>query len=358
MRDPHHDNLRRRIAGVGVRVEDAVRFAVHALLNGDRKLANDIVVNDLDINRATRDIDRQCHAFMAQHLPSAGHLRFVFSMLRLTVFLERIGDHAVTIARESLQLSAPLAPEVARDIALMAEQARSMLHRAMEAWNEENAELARGTKGMADQVEETQRMALSGLLDPRNSEGRPMLDTLAVFVVFSSLERVSDQAKNICEETVFTLTGQTKPPKVYRVLFVDDDGAGLSAMAGAVAAKLYPNSGAYSCAGLSPADAFEPALSAGAARLGLTLPGERPEGLQSARAALSDFHVIVGLTSGLEDRLPRIPFHTAYLEWDRVSFPAPEVSEEKSREQLDTLYRELAHDVGELMVKLRGEGAD
>ena len=351
------DEIRRRVAGVGVRVEDAIRFAVHALVSGDSKLANDIAINDLAINRATRDIDRQCHAFVAQHLPSAGHLRFVSSVLRLTVFLERIGDHAVTIARESQQLSGPLTPEMGRDIELMADQARSMLHQAMQAWNEENAELARGTKGMADQVEKTQHLALNDLLSPAAREGRGMLDTLAIFVVFSSLERVSDQAKNICEETVFTLTGQTKPPKVYKVLFVDGGGDGLSAMAQAIAAKLYPNSGAYSCAGVAPAGAFAPALVATADRLGLTLSGEGPTALPATEGELSAFHVIVGLEAGLQERLPRVPFHTAYLEWDRVSFPVDAAGEAASSEALDTLYRELAHDVGELMVKLRGEGA-
>ena len=71
---------------------------MHALLTRDRELAAEVILGDLPINREVRAIDALCHAFVARHLPSAGHLRFVSSVLRLNVELERIGDYAVTIA--------------------------------------------------------------------------------------------------------------------------------------------------------------------------------------------------------------------------------------------------------------------
>ena len=55
-----------------------------ALLTLDRDLAYATVLGDKPINREIRELDRLCHAFVARHLPSAGHLRFVSSVLRLT----------------------------------------------------------------------------------------------------------------------------------------------------------------------------------------------------------------------------------------------------------------------------------
>ena len=98
--------IRNRIEAVAETIEAALHKAVHATLKGDRRLANQIVLDDKPINREIRAIDKLCYAFIARHLPSAGHLRFVSTVLRLNVELERIGDYAVAIAREAVQLSA------------------------------------------------------------------------------------------------------------------------------------------------------------------------------------------------------------------------------------------------------------
>ena len=123
--------IRGRLKEIGTQVEEAHKAAVHALLTGDRALAYETILSDHPINREIRGIDQACHAFVARHLPSAGHLRFVSSVLRLGVGLERIGDYASTICREAVQLSAPPSKAVARDIDLMADQSRGVLRQAM-----------------------------------------------------------------------------------------------------------------------------------------------------------------------------------------------------------------------------------
>ena len=98
-------HLREGVVAVGEKVQHAMEHAVRALLQGDRELAYATVLGDLPINRDVRALDRQCHVFVARHLPSSGHLRFVSSVMRLNVALERIGDYAVAISREAVQLT-------------------------------------------------------------------------------------------------------------------------------------------------------------------------------------------------------------------------------------------------------------
>ena len=50
---------------------------------------------------------------------------------------------------------------------------------------------------------------------------RPLKELFALLIILHRMERVADQAKNICEETIFAATGETKPPKTYNILFVD-----------------------------------------------------------------------------------------------------------------------------------------
>jgi phosphate transport system protein len=92
---------------IGDDVEAALRNAKKALILGDSKLAYEVVLGDHPINRDSRQCDRLCHTFIARYLPGAGALREMASTIRVNVILERIGDYAVTICREGLQLDNP-----------------------------------------------------------------------------------------------------------------------------------------------------------------------------------------------------------------------------------------------------------
>ena len=346
------DDIRDRVSAIAVRVVDAHKMAMRALLTQNRDLAYKVVLNDLPINRQIRGIDKRCHAFVARHLPSARHLRTVSSILRLTLEIERVGDYAVTIAREATQIEGRIPTTTRRHIELMAEQARSVLSQALRSWNEQNGELARGTKVMAPMVDESFHRAYQDLLEVGQADDRPSLpDLLSLFVVFNMLERVSDQAKNICEETLFATSGETKPPKRYRILFLSSSDDGLGPLAAAIARKRYPQSGTYVSAGIEPAAQLVPVVEAFLAER-LDAAGHTPQPLDRAYAALDGFHVVVGLDGHPSDLIPTLPFHTSALSWDVDALPARGVTTAHLEEARHALSREI-RDLLELM---RGSG--
>ena len=100
--------IREWVWQMGNDVEGALLNSKRALLMRDEELAYATVLGDNPINRKSRACDRLCHTFIARHLPGAGHLREMAATIRVNVALERIGDYAVTISRESLQLSSDL----------------------------------------------------------------------------------------------------------------------------------------------------------------------------------------------------------------------------------------------------------
>ena len=212
-------DIRDNTAAIAAMVSEAVKNAVHAVRTGNQKLANLTVLGDGEINRAVRAVDRDCHRFIVRHLPSAGHLRLMSATIRAVIALERIGDYAVSISRVATRLSSPPDHNLASAMDNMAADAVEMLDRAMEAFIEGNAEQAKAIKVMADQVERLQASALDDLA--HGHAERSTDDLFAMFTLYSMLERVSDQAKNLCEEAVFAATGETKAAKVYRVLFLD-----------------------------------------------------------------------------------------------------------------------------------------
>ncbi len=345
-------SIRDRIARVGSSVEVALKNSVRATLNLDRSVAYETVLGDLDTNRQTREIDRMCHTFVARHLPSAGHLRFVSSVLRMNVALERVGDYAVAIAREAVQLSAAPPATVARDIDLLSDQNRGMLSQAMRAFNEANSELARGTMGMAGQLATTFNRVFSDLLREGETQGRPIRDLFAQLVIFNRLGRVGDQAKNICEETLFTVTGETKKPKVYRILFIDERNDCASQMAEAFARKAFPDQGRYSSAGWDARPELDDTFRQYMDDHGYDMNTAATQSLGRLTENLDEYHVIISLEGSARERLGEVPFHTVLQDW-----VLPVAEPGTNAERLDAVKREIAVRMQELMETLHGDGA-
>jgi phosphate transport system protein len=354
-----HDlsEIRGQLADTGAKVLEAFKQSIHCVLIDDPELASEIVLGDLPINRQVRAIDALCHAFVARHLPSAGHLRFVSSALRLNVALERIGDYAVAIAREQIQLSHKPPKSFADDLELIAEQVTLMLAQALDAFNTGNADLARGTKPMGAQIEGTFEKVFNELVEEGERESASVRDLFALLTIINRIARVADQSKNICEETVFAATGETKEPKVYRILLLDKHNDSLSQLAAAHGRKAFPNSATFDSAGWSATRSVDPRAVAVGERYGLDLSNAEPTSLDSIYDQLDDTHVIVGLQGKLRKHLGKIPFRTTLLEWD-VDYPDAQVDQQRMEATLEQSLQGVIAQIRELVETLRGEGAD
>ena len=346
--------IRKQVANMAGQVETAVKNAMHALQTGNGKLASATVLADHPINRSMRQIDGLCHKFIALHLPSAGPLRLLSSVIRANIELERIGDYAATIAREALQLSAPPSGPMSRELERVSNETQLMLRQSIMAFNELNPEMAKATMIMEEQMENDLDIIYSELM--ANDDRDAVKNLLAMFAVFTQLKRVADQAKNLCEETVFAVTGDTKTPKVYNILFIDEDNSCQSQMAEAIARKNFPESGHYTSAGRQPASELNPAMVEFLDSHGVSLADTaRPSPIDMTPLELTTQHVIVSLEGPVKSYFEQTPFHTTPLEWDVG--PAPGHHDEAGIKRLQELYRDTAVQVRDLMETLRGEGA-
>ena len=343
-------DIRENTAAIAALVSDALKNAVHAVRTGNQKLANLTVLGDGEINRAVRAVDHDCHRFIVRHLPSAGHLRMMSATIRAVIALERIGDYAVSIARVATRLSSPPDQQLATAMDNMAADSAEMLEKAMAAFVEGNAEQAMAIKVMANQVERLQAGALDDLA--HGHAERTTDDLFAMFTLYSMLERVSDQAKNLCEEAVFSATGKTKAPKVYRILFLDREGSKLAPMAEALVRENFPNSGKYESAALVPAEALDPDMVKYMTARGIDVSGVKPHALDKGQLELAEYHVIVSLQGPIGNYIPDIPFHTATLEWDVAQSP------DDASLDYEAVYRTLSVELRLLMERLRGPEAD
>ncbi len=345
------NQIRKQVDDQSKLVQEAIKQAVHALQTGNKKLAYATVLNDHPINRKMREIDRLCHRFIAVHLPSAGHLRLMSSTIRTNIALERIGDYAVTIARESVKLSSPPSGSLLDTLELVGGEAQQILEQAAQAFFEGHAEAAKTVIGQVNRLEQSLEPVFEHMLSNLSKENTR--DQLELFIILNLLKRVAEQSKNICEDTVFAVTGATKSPKVYKILFIDERNSLRSQMAEAIGRVNFPESGSYSSAGQAPAESVSQALIDFMSQRGISLQDTKTRAIGEINFdELATYHIIVSLDNPISDYIEEIPFHTTALEWDLG--PSPKAEDTAA---IESLYRELAVKISDLMILLRGEGA-
>lgn len=342
------DRKLRKVAGL---VEKQMQDAVQALLTFDVDLANQVTLGDRQINRRIKELDYLCHAFIVRHAPSGGHLRFVSAVLRLDVALERMGDYASSIGREVAHLKQGPSEPVARDLEVIAMQARRTFQQSIQAFHDRDVKAARETYGLADQTDFTLNAVFGALLDAGEKREIPLADAFALLRIVNLIKRVAEQSENVCEQTIFAVTGDTRDPKVFRVLFVGDRNDRGTLMAEAYARKAFPESGMFRSAGWSPAEVIDPALAAFLDDKGIDVRGMKPTSLDAALKEPRHFHVIVCLAPAKRGLLADAPFRSVVLEWEVDGRPGMD------RETLEAIYREVSMRVQDLMFTLAGPDA-
>jgi len=329
---------------LGESVEHALRNSKKVLMLRDPEMAYDIVLGDHPINRDSRECDRLCHTFIARYLPGAGALREMASTIRVNVVLERIGDYAVTICREALQLTEPLPARFAAHIDSLADDAIEILSASRAAFREGNAERAIALMQAAGRME--------GRMDPLYEELFAADDRMdgptmmAIFTVFNMFRRVADQSKNICDQTVYAVRGVAKIPKVYRILFLDRRGSGIGQLAAAIGRHSFPDTAQFTVATPGGSDALTPALTEFLSETGLPDSGLESETLEGLTHDLSHFMVLVAVNGNVADYVKKPPFHTSARNW---SIPRDA--------DLAEQYRLLRREITDLVTLLAGDSA-
>jgi phosphate transport system protein len=328
---------------IGEDVENALRDAKKTLVLRDPESAYQTILGDHPINRASRRCDRMCHRFIAQYLPGAGALREMASTIRINVILERIGDYAVTMSREALQLRKPLPDKYAQRIDDATDTAIEILSESRQAFREGNAERAIALMAAAKRLDGRLDSIYDDLFEKDSELNRA--SRMVIFAVLTVIKRVADQSKNMCDQTVFAVRGIAKLPKVYKVLFLDRKGSGLAQLATAIGRHNFEDSIEFSAATPKGSEVVSDALRNFLGETGLPDENLDTEWLKGLEHDFSDFEIIISLDGSYSDYIDRVPFHTSALNW---TVP---------KDDLAAAYRELRGQLSDLVELLVGPEA-
>lgn len=201
-------DVERRIADEAGLVDRAIDDAARAFLTRDASLAGRVVEGDRHLDHLEVELERLCIDTMGLQQPMATDLRFLAGALKINSDLERMGDLACNVAKQTWRLTALPVPEFAQPFTELAESVRSMVRRAVDALLRRDAGLAREVWRDDADVDERFRGMLDLCLRLMKSGGTTVEDATIFVAAVRNVERIGDHATNIAEDIVFIVEGR------------------------------------------------------------------------------------------------------------------------------------------------------
>ena len=193
---------------LGSMVEQALIKSVESLKKRDAKASEKIIADDLEINKKRFEIESKLMVLIATQQPMAHDLRLLASCMEIISELERMGDYAKGIANINIRMGdAPLLKPLI-DIPRMAQLGVDMLHHALTAFVNEDVEAAQSIPVRDDEVDALYNQVYRELMTFVIQDAKTMERANWLLWVAHNLERVADRVTNICERTVFIVTGE------------------------------------------------------------------------------------------------------------------------------------------------------
>ncbi len=200
-------HLKDELVVLGSMVEEAILGSVEALKKRDVEASRRIYDTDAQINTRRFAIEERVMILIATQQPMARDLRLLASILEVAGELERMGDYAKGIATINIRLGDQPLLKPLIDIPRMAQKATDMLHRALDAFVREDAETARAIPAEDDEVDELYHQVYRELMTFVLSDPAAIQRANWLLWAAHNLERVADRVTNICERTIFIVTG-------------------------------------------------------------------------------------------------------------------------------------------------------
>lgn len=200
--------LKEEILETGGVVQEMIAQSMKALVERDSDIARQVLARDPEVNQMELKIDDLCLGILALRQPAASDLRFITIGLRASKDLERIGDLAVNIAEQAVELNQEpqLKPYV--DLPEMAAKTQKMVKDSLDAFVRRDADLAQRVCEIDDEVDTLNDRVFDELVSIMQKDPTSVTRAIRLILVARHLERIADHSTNIAEEVIFMVQGR------------------------------------------------------------------------------------------------------------------------------------------------------
>jgi phosphate transport system protein len=203
----HIQEIKDEIITISELVQTATTKSIESLKNRDRDAARAIYLNDRLINEKRYLVENNVLIQIATQQPLAHDLRLLAAMLEIASELERMGDYAKGICKVTLNLGDADVSIPIKDIEAMGRLAVEMLHEAITVFLTEDVERAHTLPQKDDQVDKIFTRVEHNIICEMVTNPQTIDHSNLLLWVAHNIERMADRVTNICERTIFVVTG-------------------------------------------------------------------------------------------------------------------------------------------------------
>ncbi len=187
---------------------DALNKSMEALVTQDVDAALEIIEHDQEINQLEETINDQVILLIAKQSPVATDLRRLIVTIKVASDMERVGDYAVNIAKETIRIgNQPLLAQI-NQIQQMQKLAVAMLTQVIEAFVEEDVVKAKEIAELDDQVDELYGNVIRQLMQAGGEHPDKLSQITQLSFISRYMERSADHATNIAEQLFYLVRGR------------------------------------------------------------------------------------------------------------------------------------------------------
>ncbi|MBE0465651.1 MAG: phosphate signaling complex protein PhoU [Candidatus Desulforudis sp.] len=206
--DVELDELKQDILRMASLVEQSIYKAMESLFTQDPLIAKEVITRDDIIDRLRYEIENNCIRLIATQQPMARDLRVIVTGIKILLNLERMGDHAVDIARAAMCVCGRMPSRPMDRIPEMARIVQQMVKDGLDAYVHGDVEKARAMCAMDDEVDDIYNLLFHDLISYMEDNPDTIPCVVYLLVVVRRLERLADRATNIGEDVVYLVTGE------------------------------------------------------------------------------------------------------------------------------------------------------
>ncbi|MDA8168721.1 MAG: phosphate signaling complex protein PhoU [Nitrospiraceae bacterium] len=200
--------LREDLLTMAQLVQTAIKESVRSLVERNSDLARAVIEGDRLINTYDVKIDEECIRLIALSQPMGRDLRALTTAMKITTDLERIADNAVNIAERALELNEEPQLKPYIDIPKMSEISQGMVKNAIDAFLNEDKNLAIEVIKQDDEIDDLNEAVLLELTFIMTQDPATVSRAMKISYISKYLERIGDHATNIAEMVVYMVKGR------------------------------------------------------------------------------------------------------------------------------------------------------
>jgi phosphate transport system protein len=208
--DSEENLIKDAILRMGSLVEDAIRGVGRALVAHDAAAATRIIEADPVINEMQRAVTRLVAVTIATQQPVARDLRYLLTLDHVSYELERIGDHAASVAKQVVKLAPE--PPVSEYLNLpeMATRGADLLRDVLRALVDVDPTAARAAAVADDEIDRLYHATFDQCVAIMRDDPATVERAARLVIASHYLERIGDRSTNIAEDIVFLATGDVE----------------------------------------------------------------------------------------------------------------------------------------------------